>query len=137
MCCCSRPQSGCEVCVFTFYLFTLAPVAQIDKATLARLRKEKKDKALQDYAARMMAKKDEPETFTKKSLFRIVNNVQVRIDRLHVRYEDDGIGTGTRPFAFGITLLELSARSADENWAAVAMGTTPDQSRKVRLCGFN
>ena len=47
---------------------------QIDPETLERLRREKKTKALEDYAER--AKKDEPETFTKKSLFRIINNVQ-------------------------------------------------------------
>jgi hypothetical protein len=36
------------------------------------------------------------------------------------------------PFAFGITLVEVLAHSADANWKQVPMGNTATQARKVR-----
>ncbi|KAL5518944.1 VPS13 [Sanghuangporus vaninii] len=46
---------------------------------------------------------------------RIVNNVQIKITNIHLRYEDKQTSP-SHPFAVGITLASLSAVSVDENW---------------------
>ncbi|CED84268.1 Vacuolar protein sorting-associated protein [Phaffia rhodozyma] len=45
----------------------------------------------------------------------IVNNVQITIKNIHVRYEDK-LSTPEHPFAIGATLAEFKAISTDENW---------------------
>ena len=76
--------------------------------------------------------------------FRALNNVQLVIKRVHIRYESRGTGGGvgvgagadaaprpcmTHPFSCGLMLSELSARSASEAWSAVPMGDDP------KVCG--
>ncbi len=46
----------------------------------------------------------------------IIENLQVQIRDVHVRYEDDTSFPG-RPFACGISIDSLAAQSCDENWA--------------------
>eukprot|EP00041_Stephanoeca_diplocostata_P038677 m.1541609 g.1541609 ORF g.1541609 m.1541609 type:complete len:4012 (+) comp25251_c0_seq2:253-12288(+) len=71
------------------------------------------------------------------SVFRVINNVQVTIKRIHIRYEDSGVTNGTDPFTCGLTLGELSAVSATDAWEQCKMGTNPDVARKLlRLQGL-
>lgn len=50
------------------------------------------------------------------SLFtRIIDNVQVTVRNIHIRYED-ALSCPERPFSIGVTLAELSAVSTDANW---------------------
>lgn len=44
---------------------------------------------------------------------RIIDNLQITVKRVHLRYEDS---IGDHPFAGGITLGGFSAQSTDENW---------------------
>lgn len=53
-------------------------------------------------------------SFTEKLVAQIINNVQIRIRNVHIRYEDRS--TSTIPFAFGITLSGLEVHTTDENW---------------------
>ena len=45
---------------------------------------------------------------------KVVDNVQIFIDSVHVRYEDSQ--TSEAPFAFGITLEKLHAQSTNSDW---------------------
>ncbi|KAJ1986508.1 Vacuolar protein sorting-associated protein 13 [Dimargaris cristalligena] len=54
-------------------------------------------------------------SFTMQLITKIVDNLQVSIHNIHVRYEDN-ISNPDHMFAAGITLSELSAVSTDENW---------------------
>ncbi|KAK8865949.1 hypothetical protein IAR55_001098 [Kwoniella newhampshirensis] len=46
---------------------------------------------------------------------KVVDNVQIHVKNIHVRYED-GSSTPDHPFAAGVTLNEFKAVSTDENW---------------------
>ncbi|ELU43058.1 vacuolar protein sorting-associated protein vps13 [Rhizoctonia solani AG-1 IA] len=46
---------------------------------------------------------------------RIVNNVQITVKNIHIRYEDS-ISAPGHPFSAGITLAGFTANSVDENW---------------------
>jgi hypothetical protein len=53
-------------------------------------------------------------TFAEKLTTQIINNVQIKINDIHIRYEDNTT-TGV-PFAFGVTLSNLSVHTTNENW---------------------
>lgn len=53
--------------------------------------------------------------FLEKLLTRIVKNVQVKISKIHIRYEDKVSHPG-RPFAMGITLCNFLLQSTDDKW---------------------
>jgi len=59
------------------------------------------------------------------TVFRVVNNVQVDVKRIHVRFEDMGDSSGASPFCMGLTLGELSAKSATETGELVNMKEWP------------
>lgn len=61
--------------------------------------------------------KDKPKadkSFTEKLVAQIINNVQVRIKNVHLRYEDRT--TSQIPFAIGITLASLEVQTTDCDW---------------------
>lgn len=45
---------------------------------------------------------------------RTINNIQVKIANVHIRYEDNT--KIDRPYAFGITLHDFEIFTTDENW---------------------
>ncbi|KAJ9118150.1 hypothetical protein QFC22_004053 [Naganishia vaughanmartiniae] len=59
-----------------------------------------------------------------------VNNVQISIKNIHVRYEDDTSSPG-HPFAAGVTLASFEVVSADENWMEGFVKQVLDATRKV------
>lgn len=62
-------------------------------------------------------KRDDPstnKTFTEKLVAQIINNVQVHIKNVHIRYEDQS--TSLVPFAFGVTLGSLTVNTTDADW---------------------
>nr|XP_019015055.1 vacuolar protein sorting-associated protein vps13 [Kwoniella pini CBS 10737]OCF53836.1 vacuolar protein sorting-associated protein vps13 [Kwoniella pini CBS 10737] len=58
---------------------------------------------------------EEKQTYVGAIVSKIVDNVQIQIKGIHIRYED-GSSTPEHPFAAGITLNEFKAISTDENW---------------------
>lgn len=61
--------------------------------------------------------KDKPKadpSFTEKLVAQIINNVQIRIRNVHVRYEDRT--TSSIPFAFGVTLHGLEVHTTNADW---------------------
>ncbi len=55
------------------------------------------------------------QSFTESMTTAIVDNLQVAIKNIHVRYED-AISSADHPFALGLTIKELSAVSTDSDW---------------------
>ena len=49
----------------------------MDAATIQKLRQEKKEDKLKAYADRMAEASEKSETFGKKTVFRVINNIQV------------------------------------------------------------
>ncbi|KAJ1978459.1 Vacuolar protein sorting-associated protein 13 [Dimargaris xerosporica] len=54
-------------------------------------------------------------SFYMQLVTKIIDNLQVSIENIHIRYEDD-VSNPDHRFAMGITLSELSAVSTDEHW---------------------
>ena len=67
------------------------------------------------------------QSFTDSLVTAIIDNLQVVIKNIHLRYEDSIAAPGN-PFALGLTLQEFSAVSTDSNWTPSfikgASGTT-------------
>lgn len=72
------------------------------------------------------------ETFTESLVTKIVDNLQVTIKNIHIRYEDDSVLT-ERPYSLGLSLAELSAVSTDENWEPSFISITQNLTRKLLL----
>lgn len=63
------------------------------------------------------------QSFTASLVTAIVDNLQISVKNVHVRYEDS-ISDPGHPFAAGLTLQELSAVSTDENWKPTFIQST-------------
>lgn len=70
------------------------------------------------------------QSFTDSLVSKIVDNLQVTIKNIHIRYEDFDCYTKV-PYSFGLTLQELSAVSTDENWIANFIENISSISRKL------
>lgn len=79
------------------------------KSELIRIELAKKNEKEQDKESQVADK-----SFAEKLTAQIVNNVQIKISDIHIRYEDTT--TTGQPFAFGVTLSDLTVHTTDENW---------------------
>lgn len=70
------------------------------------------------------------ESFTESLVTKIVDNLQVTIKNIHVRYEDDSLLTES-PYSVGITLNELSAVSTDQSWIPSFISITQAFTHKL------
>lgn len=70
------------------------------------------------------------ESFTESLVTKIVDNAQVVIKNIHVRYEDDSILTDD-PYSMGVTLNELSAVSTDDSWVPSFISLTQKFTHKL------
>ncbi|XP_059615380.1 intermembrane lipid transfer protein Vps13 isoform X2 [Phlebotomus argentipes] len=110
-----------EACIEDLYIFakpTKAVPYNVEKEEKALLEAKKAElKRIQDAKANREAadKLKADKSFTEKLVMQIVNNLQIRISNIHIRYEDHSVG-GQR-FAFGITLKSFSVNTTDENWS--------------------
>lgn len=76
------------------------------------------------------------ESFTESLITKIVDNLQVTIKNIHIRYEDESVLTES-PYALGLLLEELSAVSTDEGWTPSFIYITEKLTRKLlRLKSF-
>jgi len=71
-----------------------------------------------------------PDTFTEKLITQIIKNVQIRIESIHIRYED-GVTIPKSPFAFGAVLKNLNVQTTDENWKLAIITETVNIIHKV------
>ncbi|EQC52983.1 hypothetical protein SJAG_16459 [Schizosaccharomyces japonicus yFS275] len=60
------------------------------------------------------------QSMTESLLTRMVNNIQVTIEDIHIRYENDGARAKLpKGFAFGICISQFSVVSCNDNWVPI------------------
>ena len=74
------------------------------------------------------------QSFTESLTTAIVDNLQVSIKNIHIRYED-AISTEGHPFALGLTIKELSAVSTDSDWKPSFIQSTSGTTNKLATLG--
>ncbi|KAF2036721.1 vacuolar protein sorting-associated protein 13 [Setomelanomma holmii] len=74
------------------------------------------------------------QSFTASLVTAIVDNVQVTVKNIHIRYEDS-ISDPGHPFALGITLADFSAVSTDENWKPTFIQGNASSTHKLATLG--
>ena len=74
------------------------------------------------------------QSFTDSLVTKIVDNLQISIKNIHVRYEDS-ISAPGHPFALGITLEEFSAISTDGEWKPTYIQDSSGPTHKLGTLG--
>lgn len=74
------------------------------------------------------------QSFTASLVTAIVDNVQVTVKNIHIRYEDS-ISDPGHPFALGVTLADFSAISTDENWKPAFIQGNSASTHKLATLG--
>ncbi|KAI9714321.1 MAG: hypothetical protein M1820_000282 [Bogoriella megaspora] len=105
-----------------------AHALKMEKLDSAELLKEKNTEGM---SAEEQARN---QSFTSSLVTAIVDNLQVSVKNVHIRYEDSVADPG-HPFALGITLKEVSAVSTDENWKPKFIQTTSGTTHKLATLG--
>ena len=99
-----------------------------------RLKMEKLDSAelLKERSQEGLSQEEQKRTqsFTESLVTKIVDNLQVTIKNIHVRYED-AISAPGHPFALGITLEEFSAVSTDGEWSPTFIQDSAQTTHKL------
>ncbi|CAG8543869.1 1688_t:CDS:10, partial [Acaulospora colombiana] len=73
------------------------------------------------------------QSFINQLVTKIVDNLQISINNIHIRYEDKLSDPG-HPFSVGFTLSEFSAVSTDENWVPTFIeGETSSINKLITL----
>src|SRR6195952_309626 len=74
------------------------------------------------------------QSFTESLVTKIVDNLQIRVKNIHVRYEDS-ISAPGHPFALGLTLEEFSAISTDGEWKPTYIQDSAGPTHKLATLG--
>ncbi|XWX01808.1 hypothetical protein V2A60_009837 [Cordyceps javanica] len=74
------------------------------------------------------------QSFTQSLVTKIVDNLQVTVKNIHVRYEDS-ISAPGHPFALGLTLEEFSAISTDGQWKPTFIQDSSHVTHKLATLG--
>ena len=72
------------------------------------------------------------QSFTESVTTAVVDNLQVSIKNIHIRYEDS-ISAPGHPFSLGLTLQEFSAVSTDGNWKPGYIQSTSTTTNKLAV----
>lgn len=103
-----------------------------------RLKMEKLESAelLRERAQEGLTQEEEKRNqgFYQQLVNKIIDNLQVSIKNIHVRYEDSIAAPG-HPFALGITLEEISAVSTDAEWNPAFIQNSKANSHKLATLG--
>ena len=106
-----------------------------EKRTAAvKLEKLESAELLKERNTEGMSKEEQQksQSFTQSFATAIVDNLQVSIKSVHLRYEDS-IATPGHPFAVGITLKEMSAVSTDGDWRPTFIQSTSGTTHKLAV----
>lgn len=101
---------------------------KMEKLDSAELLKERSQEGLSQ------EEQKRSQTFTASLVTKIVDNLQVTIKNIHVRYEDS-ISAPGHPFALGITLEEFSAVSTDGEWKPAYIQDSTKVTHKLATLG--
>lgn len=74
------------------------------------------------------------QSFTQSLVTKIVDNLQVTVKNIHIRYEDS-ISAPGHPFALGVTLEEFSAISTDGEWKPTFIQDSTKTTHKLATLG--
>lgn len=103
-----------------------------------RLKMEKLDSAelLKERSQEGLSQEEQKKTqsFTESLVTKIVDNLQVTVKNIHVRYEDS-ISAPGHPFALGLTLAEFSAVSTDGEWKPTFIQNSTKTTHKLATLG--
>lgn len=105
-----------------------AHAVKIEKLENAELLKERNTEGLSQ------EEKKKSQSFTESLTTAIVDNLQVSIKRIHIRYEDS-ISAPGHPFALGLTLHEFSAVSTDKDWRPSFIQLSSTTTNKLVVLG--
>ncbi|KAI1151480.1 hypothetical protein F4825DRAFT_422633 [Nemania diffusa] len=97
---------------------------KMEKLDSAELIKERNQEGLSQ------EEQKKSQSFTESLVTKIVDNLQVTVKNIHVRYEDS-ISAPGHPFALGATLEEFSAVSTDGQWEPTFIQNTSDTTHKL------
>ncbi|KAI1324409.1 vacuolar protein sorting-associated protein 13 [Xylariaceae sp. FL0255] len=97
---------------------------KMEKLDSAELIKERNQEGLSQ------EEQKKSQSFTASLVTKIVDNLQVTVKNIHVRYEDS-ISAPGHPFALGVTLEEFSAVSTDGQWSPTFIQNTSQTTHKL------
>lgn len=108
------------------------PVEQEDRTHKLKMEKLDSAEMLKERNTEGMSQEEQKknQTFTANLITAIVDNVQVSVKNIHIRYEDS-ISDPGHPFALGVTLEGFEAVSTDANWAPTFIQSTSDTTHKL------
>lgn len=101
---------------------------KIEKLDSAELLKERSQEGL------TQEEQKKSQSFTESLVTKIVDNLQVTVKNIHVRYEDS-ISAPGHPFALGVTLEEFSAISTDGEWKPTFIQDSTKTTHKLATLG--
>ncbi|KAI1358803.1 hypothetical protein F5Y08DRAFT_104397 [Xylaria arbuscula] len=97
---------------------------KMEKLDSAELLKERNQEGLSQ------EEQKKSQSFTESLVTKIVDNLQVTVKNIHIRYEDS-ISAPGHPFALGATLGEFSAVSTDGQWKPTFIQNTSQTTHKL------
>lgn len=103
-----------------------AHAVKIEKLESAELLKERNTEGMSQ------EEQQKNQSFTQSMTTAIVDNLQVSIKNVHIRYEDSLAAPG-HPFAVGLTLKEMSAVSTDSDWRPTFIQSTSGTTHKLAV----
>ncbi len=103
-----------------------AVAVKLEKLESAELLKERNTEAMSP------EEQQKNQSFTQSLVTAIVDNLQVSIKNVHIRYEDS-IATPGHPFAVGFTLKEMSAVSTDSEWRPTFIQSNSGTTHKLAV----
>ncbi|KAF1944820.1 vacuolar protein sorting-associated protein 13 [Clathrospora elynae] len=105
-----------------------AHAVKMEKLDSAELLKERNTEGMS------AEEQEKNQSFTASLVTAIVDNVQVTVKNIHIRYEDS-ISDPGHPFALGVTLADFSAISTDENWKPTFIQGNSTSTHKLATLG--
>lgn len=105
-----------------------AHAVKMEKLDSAELLKERNTEGMS------AEEQQKQQSFTAAFTTTIIDNVQIQVKNVHIRYED-ALSDPGHPFAAGITLQELSAVSTDENWKPTWIAGSSATTHKLATLG--
>lgn len=103
-------------------------VVKIEKLDSAEILKDRNQEGMSQ------EEQQKSQSFTDSLVTKIVDNLQITVKNIHVRYEDS-ISAPGHPFALGLTLQEFSAISTDGEWKPTYIQDTVGPTHKLATLG--